>query len=297
MNLDKLKKILDDDSIKINEPMKKHTTFKVGGEAKVLVTPKNIEEIKEIIKTLKEDNIPYYVIGKGSNLLVRDEGFNGVIVKISNQLSKVEVDDTKIYVEAGCSFIKLSKIAYENGLTGLEYAYGIPGTVGGAIAMNAGAYGGEVKDNILNATVLNENGEIVLLNKEELNLSYRKSIVSEKDIIVLDATFELKKANKETIKETMNNNNKLRAEKQPIDKRSAGSTFKRPKDNFAGKLIMDAGLSGYSVGGAMVSSKHCGFIVNENEATATDLLKLIEDVKKVVNDKFDIMLELEVKVI
>lgn len=297
MYLDELKKILNSDDILLDEPMSKHTTFKIGGNADLFLKPKSIEELVKILEIIKKENITYYVVGKGSNLLVNDDGFDGIIINIGNNMSAINIVDNKIFVEAGCSFKKLSKFALDNNLSGLEYAYGIPGTVGGAIAMNAGAYGGEVKDNIISAKILDENNEIIELSKEDLLLDYRKSIASNRNIIILSAIFELKSANFSDIKKIIDNNTKLRQEKQPLDKPSAGSTFKRPKDNFAGKLIQNSNLSGYSIGGAMVSTKHCGFVVNEKNATANDVINLVEYVIKTVKNDSGVELELEVKII
>ncbi len=298
MYLEKLKSILNSEDILLNEPMSKHTTLRVGGNAKVFLTPSSYDEVSSIVKLLRDENIKFFVIGKGSNLLVKDEGFDGVIIKISNKLSEIKlIENNQIYVEAGCTFRKLSRLALSNELEGLEYADGIPGTVGGAIAMNAGAYGGEIKDSIVYATVLDENGNIIKLSNEELKLSYRKSIVDEKDIIILNAVFKLKKGTLQNIKENMEDFAKRRKLNQPIDKLSAGSTFKRPINNYAGKLIEDCGLKGYSIGGAVVSTKHSGFIVNEDNASAKDILDLINYVKKLVFQKFGVELELEVKVI
>ncbi len=298
MYLEKLKEILLPENILFNEPMSKHTTFRVGGNADVFVTPKTCEEIVEVVKVLKDENIKYFIIGKGSNLLVRDEGFKGVIIKIATNFNKINlIDNDKIYVEAGCSFRKLSKFAFDNELEGLEFAYGIPGTVGGAISMNAGAYGGEVKDTIVYATILDEYGNVKKLNNEELKLDYRKSIINERDIIFLNAEFKLKKGDMNSIKSKMEQFAFKRKSSQPIDKPSAGSTFKRPLDNFAGKLIEDSGLKGYKIGGAMVSTKHCGFIINEDSATSNDILELIEKVQEIVFKKYKVKLELEVKII
>lgn len=297
MYLDELKKILNSDDILLDEPMSKHTTFKIGGNAELFLKPKSIEELVKILEIIKKENIKYYVVGKGSNLLVNDDGFDGIIINIGNNMSAINIIDNKIFVEAGCSFKKLSKFALDNNLSGLEYAYGIPGTVGGAIAMNAGAYGGEVKDNIISAKILDENNEIIELSKEDLLLDYRKSIASNRNIIILSAIFELKSANFSDIKKIIDNNTKLRQEKQPLDKPSAGSTFKRPKDNFAGKLIQNSNLSGYSIGGAMVSTKHCGFVVNEKNATANDVINLVEYVIKTVKNDSGVELELEIKII
>ncbi len=298
MYLEKLKTILNSEDICLNELMSKHTTFQTGGPAKVFITPKTFAELLDVVSLLKSERENFFVTGRGSNLLIKDEGYDGTIISINNNLNEIKlINENSIYVEAGCSFRKLSKFAHDNGLSGLEYAYGIPGTVGGAIAMNAGAYGGEVKDNIICATIIDENNKIVELKKEQLQLSYRRSLASEKDIIILSAIFKLETEDKKIIKDKMDNMANQRKEKQPIDKPSAGSTFKRPTNNFAGKLIQDSGLSGYKIGGAMVSTKHCGFIINDKNATSKDILDLIQHVKDVVLEKYGVELELEVKVI
>lgn len=300
--LSQLIKIAGAENIKENEPMSKHTTFKAGGNAAYFVEPHNLETLSEIVKYLNRENKAYYIIGNGSNVLVKDSGYNGVVIKISdlfNDISVKKVDDNKFILQAGAGAMlgKVSKIALQYSLTGMETLSGIPGTIGGAVVMNAGAYGGEIKDIILRAKVMDKNGNIFDLSKEELELSYRYSVIQDREYIVLESEFILPVGEKEVIKNKMLEYANARKEKQPLEYPSAGSTFKRPKDNYAGKLIMDAGLRGYSVGDAMVSEKHCGFVINKGNATATDILKVIEDVKIEVKKKFDVDLEPEIKVL
>lgn len=289
--------IAGEDNVKIDEDMKKHTTFKAGGKAAFLVTPDSEEKVKELIRFFKENEIANYIIGNGSNLLVRDEGFDGVILEIGSKLSEVVVNENKITAQAGALLSKTANQAYKSGLSGMEFASGIPGSVGGGVAMDAGAYGGELKDIVETVTMCDENGEEITLTVDEMDFSYRHSIVQDKNYIVLSATFSLTPGEPEKILETMNDLNQRRRDKQPLEYPSAGSTFKRPEGYFAGKLIQDAGLKGYSVGGACVSEKHSGFVINKGGATATDIITLIGDVKKIVKDKFGVELEPEVKIL
>ena len=289
--------IAGEDNVKIDEDMKKHTTFKAGGKAAFLVTPDSEEKVKELIRFFKENEIANYIIGNGSNLLVRDEGFDGVILEIGSKLSEVVVNENKITAQAGALLSKTANQAYKSGLSGMEFASGIPGSVGGGVAMDAGAYGGELKDIVETVTMCDENGDEITLTVDEMDFSYRHSIVQDKNYIVLSATFSLTQGEPEKILETMNDLNQRRRDKQPLEYPSAGSTFKRPEGYFAGKLIQDAGLKGYSVGGACVSEKHSGFVINKGGATATDIITLIGDVQKIVKDKFGVELEPEVKIL
>ena len=289
--------IAGEDNVKIDEDMKKHTTFKAGGKAAFLVTPDSEEKVKELIRFFKENEIANYIIGNGSNLLVRDEGFDGVILEIGSKLSEVVVNENKITAQAGALLSKTANQAYKSGLAGMEFASGIPGSVGGGVAMDAGAYGGELKDIVETVTMCDENGEEITLTVDEMDFSYRHSIVQDKNYIVLSATFSLTQGEPEKILETMNDLNQRRRDKQPLEYPSAGSTFKRPEGYFAGKLIQDAGLKGYSVGGACVSEKHSGFVINKGGATATDIITLIGDVQKIVKEKFGVELEPEVKIL
>ncbi|MDE6181859.1 MAG: UDP-N-acetylmuramate dehydrogenase, partial [Eubacteriales bacterium] len=276
--------------------MAKHTTFKIGGKVDIMLLPKNIDEIKKCINYCEENNINYYVMGNGSNLLVSDKGFRGIIIKIFKNFNNIQIDGNIINAQAGATLSAISKFALENSLSGFEFASGIPGTIGGGVCMNAGAYGNELKDIIKSVTVI-ENGQIIKLKNSQCGFEYRNSRILKEKITVLEAQIELKKGNKEEILAKMKEINKTRNEKQPIEYPSAGSTFKRPLNNFAGKLIMEAGLKGKSVGGAYISEKHCGFIVNKGGATCKDVLELAEIACKEVKKKFDINLEKEIRVI
>lgn len=293
---DKLTGIVSADAILINEPMSKHTTFRIGGNADVFVSPK-VSQVAAILALAKEYEVPVTVIGNGSNLLVGDKGIRGLVLSFGKEAEEIVLDGTRMTVSAGTILAKAAAEAAKNSLTGMEFAAGIPGTLGGAIVMNAGAYGGELKDIVVSAKVLTPAGEIVELSKAELDLSYRHSCIPEKQYIVLEATLELTPGDEAAIREMMADFKNRRVEKQPLEYPSAGSTFKRPEGYFAGKLIQDADLRGYTVGGAQVSEKHCGFVINTGEATAADVLHLIEDVKRIVNDKFQVELEPEVKMI
>ncbi|MDF2802114.1 MAG: UDP-N-acetylenolpyruvoylglucosamine reductase [Anaerocolumna sp.] len=292
-----LQNIFRQDQIKIEEPLANHTTFKIGGPADYLVLPENVEQIINTVKLCFKEKLPYFVMGNGSNLLVSDEGFKGVIIKLDRDFATIIFDGNKVTALAGVMLSKLAAEVAIHSLTGFEFASGIPGTLGGAVTMNAGAYGGEIKQVITGATVLDSMGNLKILNKEELKLGYRKSIVSEEHVIVLEATFEFEPGNREEIQAKMNDLNERRRDKQPLEYPSAGSTFKRPEGYFAGKLIMDAGLRGYQVGYAQVSIKHCGFVINTGSATAREVRTLIADVIKIVNDKFGVVLEPEVKLL
>ena len=292
----KLAEIVSPEEILKNEAMSKHTTFRIGGNADVFVSPK-VSQIASLIKLAKEYDVPVTVIGNGSNLLVADKGVRGLVLSIGKEAEEIMVDGSCMIVSAGALLSKIAAEAAKRSLTGFEFAAGIPGTLGGAIVMNAGAYGGEIKDVLISATVLTPEGEVLELSNSELDLSYRHSCIPEKEYIVLEAVLEFMPSEEADIREKMDDYKKRRVEKQPLEYPSAGSTFKRPEGHFAGKLIEDAGLRGYTVGGAQVSEKHCGFVVNKGDATAADVLGLIEDVKKIVYDKFQVELEPEVKMI
>lgn len=298
MNLvfyNKIKEIIEENRIYVDEPMKKHTTFRVGGPADYFVVPRTKEEVKELISLCKEFDMPYYVLGNGSNLLVGDKGYRGVIIQVYKEMNQIEVDGENIKVQAGALLSRIGNVALEAELAGFEFAAGIPGTMGGAVVMNAGAYGGEMKDILVSATVLTPEGEIITLTNEELELGYRTSIIAKKSYIVLEAVVALQKGDKEAIKARMDELRTQRTTKQPLEYPSAGSTFKRPEGYFAGKLIQDAGLRGFQVGGAQVSEKHCGFVINKENATAADVLELMNQVATIVKDKFGVELEPEVK--
>lgn len=278
-----------------NEDMKRHTTFKTGGPADIFVVPQSISEAAVIVRLLLAEKIPYRVIGNGSNLLVSDKGYRGVIICLSKGMDSIEINGNTLYAQAGALLSKVCYEAYEKSLSGLVFASGIPGSVGGAVCMNAGAYGGEMKDVITKVDLLDcTTGETVSFSNSQMGFSYRTSIVKEKSLIVLGAEFSLASGDKKTIKEEMDELSARRREKQPLEYPSAGSTFKRPEGYFAGKLIEDSGLRGYSVGGAMVSDKHCGFVINKGGATSEDIITLIRDVRRTVSDKFGVLLEPEV---
>ena len=269
--------------------MSKHTSFKTGGPADVFVTP---ETKDEIVKLLKLD-VKKTIIGNGSNILVKDGGIRGLVIKINTNNFKIE--DDIVYADAGCSLARLSRLAMENSLSGLEFACGIPGTLGGAIYMNAGAYGGEMKDVVVETEALDREGNIHIIKDHEFG--YRSSCFQNNDLIIISSKLQLQHGDMNTIKEKMDENMNARKQKQPIDKPNAGSTFKRPKDNFAAKLIQDAGLKGYSIGDAQVSDLHAGFIINKGNATSKDILELMKYVKKKVNTEYGVMLEPEIKII
>ena len=293
---DKLIAIVSTDTIMKNEPMSKHTTFRIGGNADMFVSPK-IEQVSEIIALAKEYAVPVTIIGNGSNLLVGDKGIRGLVISFGKEAESIVLEGNRMTIGAGTLLSKAAAEAARNALTGFEFAAGIPGTFGGAIVMNAGAYGGEMKDVVVSAKVLTEKGDVLELSKDELELSYRHSCIPEKGYIVLEVTIELAEGDENQIRETMDDFKSRRVEKQPLEYPSAGSTFKRPEGYFAGKLIQDADLRGYTVGGAQVSEKHCGFVVNKGNATAEDVCNLINDVKRIVYEKFQVEMEPEVKMI
>lgn len=289
--------ILDEESIKVDELMKKHITFKVGGPADFLVKPKTEEELSKVIKFAKEENIPFLVIGNGSNLLVKDGGIRGIVIELSDNFNNYEIEGNIIKSQSGALLSILGRNAMKNSLSGFEFAAGIPGTLGGALAMNAGAYGGEMKQVVKSVRLMDTEGNIFELSNEEMEFEYRKSLLSRKDYIVLSAVIELQEGNMDKIKETMADYSNKRVTKQPLNLPSAGSTFKRPEGHFAAKLIDDCGLRGLTLRGAQVSDKHCGFVVNMGDANAKDILDLMFIVKSTVNEKFGIMLEEEVKIL
>ena len=291
----RLEQILTKDRIRQNEPMKNHTTFRVGGPADIFLTP-SAEELPTVLSVCREEQMPVTVIGNGSNLLVGDQGIRGVVICIGFGMRGIRVDGEKIFLEAGVTLAAAAQQAAKAGLTGLEFASGIPGTFGGAVVMNAGAYGGEMKDVIVSVRVISEDGEILTLSKEELDLSYRHSVIPERGYLVIDGELLLtREKNPDQITERMEELKKKRIEKQPLEYPSAGSTFKRPEGYFAGKLILDAGLRGFSVGGAAVSEKHCGFVINQGNATAADICALMDEVTRIVKEKYAVTLEPEVK--
>lgn len=293
---DRVALIMPGVEIKKDELMSKHTTFRIGGPADLFVSPYT-EEIPGLLRLAKEDQIPVTIIGNGSNLLVADKGIRGLVIEIGKGLESISFEGNRVTVGAGTLLSRLANAAAENSLAGLEFAAGIPGSVGGAVVMNAGAYGGEMKDVLVEVKVLDEHGEEKVLSLEELDLSYRHSCILENNYIVVEATMDLQMGMEDLIREEMAKLRDQRVEKQPLEFPSAGSTFKRPEGYFAGKLIMDAGLRGYTVGGAQVSEKHCGFVINIGGATAADVCKLMKDVNDKVVAQFGVALEPEVKMV
>lgn len=293
----KLTKLLSKNRVLVDEPMRNHISFKVGGPADIIAIPQSIEEIQHTVKFCKNNNIPYFIMGNGSNLIVRDKGMRGVVVKIGDEFKNVIIKGNTVIAQAGVLLSTLSKKIMAESLKGFEFASGIPGTLGGAVTMNAGAYGGEMKNVIKSVKVLDENGEMLDLSLEELNLGYRSSIIQTKGYIVLEITMELEKGDYNEILEITKELTKKRTTKQPLHLPSAGSVFKRPEGYYAGKLIQDSGLKGEKVGGAQVSELHSGFIVNYDNATAKNVLDLISLVQKTVKEKFGVDLQTEVRVI
>ena len=284
--------------VRYDEPLKNHTTFKIGGNCIALIEPREVSDIVETIKICRENSIKFFVIGNGSNLLVPDEGYNGVIIKLKSEFSTIQVEGEYLIVNSGAKLSEVYTVTYENSLTGFEFASGIPGTIGGAIYMNAGAYGGEMKDIVESVEVLDlDNFELRELKNEELEFSYRKSIIQRRNYIVTTIKLKLQKGNKEKINAVYEDLRERRNSKQPLNFGSAGSTFKRPEGHFASKLIEDAGLKGYHINDAWVSEKHSGFIVNKGNASFKEVMELIEYVQKVVFEKFGVKLETEVRIL
>lgn len=289
--------ILEEANVLCGEPMAKHTTFRVGGPADYYLIPHTVEQIKRTVRLCKEQGIAYFILGNGSNLLVSDDGYRGAVIQIYRNMCNVSVEGDVIRAQAGALLSSVAKQALNHGLTGMEFASGIPGTLGGAVTMNAGAYGGEMKDILVEITALTEDGEVVVLKNEELELGYRTSCVKTQNYIVLEAVIKLEKGDKEKIQARMDELKEQRVTKQPLEYPSAGSTFKRPVGHFAGKLIQDAGLAGFTIGGAQVSAKHCGFVVNSGNGTAKDIMDLITYVQKKVYEDAGVILETEVKML
>ena len=292
---DEISKLIPTAEIMCDEPMSKHTTFKIGGTADVFIKISQPEQLQLLIPKLAEKKIPYYVIGKGSNLLVSDAGFHGVVIQLEDAFDEIQVNNNVITARAGASMAKVAKVALQNSLTGLEFAAGIPGTIGGGVIMNAGAYGGEMKDIVTKVRYLNADGIVEEHTGEEMQLAYRNSILKSKpECIVLEVEMALQPGVEAEILATMQDLAKRRKDKQPLEYPSAGSTFKRPEGYFAGKLIGDAGFGGYSVGDARVSEKHNGFVINTGNAKAADVKKLIDEVRRGVEKQFGVILEPEV---
>ena len=292
--IEAIKTIVDENRIRLQEPMSRHTTFRIGGMAEIFLMP-TIKEAVDVITLCRAKKIPYTIIGNGSNLLVGDKGIPGVVIEFGANASSIEVKENMIHAEAGALLSKVAHKALEASLGGMEFAAGIPGTLGGAVVMNAGAYGGEMKDVLKEVTVMTAAGEILVLPAEKLEMGYRTSLVKTKGYLVLSAVIVLEQGNQEAIKARMKELTEQRVSKQPLEFPSAGSTFKRPEGYFAGKLIMDAGLRGYQTGGAQVSEKHCGFVINKDNATAADVCRLLRDVQDKVKEQFGVTLEPEVK--
>ena len=287
--------VLEKEQVLEAESMSRHTTFRIGGPADLFVVPKSVDEIAEVLKICREEKAPYFILGNGSNLLVSDKGYRGVVVQLYRGFGKITVSGEEIHAQAGALLSGIAAAARDASLNGFEFAGGIPGTLGGAVVMNAGAYGGEMKDVLKEVTVLTPEGEILTLQADELHMGYRTSVVKEAGYIVLEAVLSLAKGDPEAIRSRMQELAGMRSSKQPLSYPSAGSTFKRPEGYFAGKLIMDSGLRGYQVGGAQVSEKHCGFVINAGNATAEDVCRLMADVQRIVREKFGVTLEPEVK--
>lgn len=295
--LEQLRKLVGEDHVWINEPMKYHTTFRAGGCADYLAEPESVDAVREIVRLCRQEHMPYYVVGNGSNLLVSDEGYHGVIIHLYKNMSAFEISGSHVKAQAGALLVRVAKTAAKESLAGLEFASGIPGTIGGAMVMNAGAYGGEMKDVVTKVRVLLPDGTIREYTGEEMDFGYRRSRVIEEQGIVLEAEMELKADDPEAIAARMEELKNKRVSKQPLEYASAGSTFKRPEGYFAGKLIEDAGLRGFQVGDAQVSEKHCGFVINRGNATAAEIMELIQEVQKRVYEQSGVRLEPEVKLL
>ena len=292
-----IKGMFDPEELYFDEPMKDHTSFRIGGPAALFFLPSTVANLKSMIAFCQENEIAFYIMGNGSNLLVGDRGYDGVIIQVFRNLSQWSINGQVVEAEAGLLLSKLANCIYDAGLGGFEFASGIPGTLGGAVYMNAGAYGGEMKDVLISARVLSRQGDLREVLKEDLGLGYRHSNLMAQGDIVLSAKIQLEHGEPTVIKGLMTELNKKRKDKQPLEKPSAGSTFKRPEGYYAGKLIMDAGLRGYQIGGAQVSEKHCGFVVNTGQATGEDVIALIKHIQKEVKNQFGVDLEPEVRMI
>lgn len=287
--------VVGEKNVAVNEQMSRHTTFRIGGPADYFVTPSKEEEIEAVIRVCRQYNIPFYIMGNGSNLLVGDKGYRGAVIQIFKKMYSIEVKENQIFAQAGALLSKIAAKALKAGLTGFEFASGIPGTLGGALVMNAGAYGGEMKQVLKSSRVMDIHGNIFTLSAEQMEFGYRTSILAKKGYIVLSAVIELQSGDKEAIREQMEELRERRVTKQPLEYGSAGSTFKRPEGYFAGKLIEDAGLRGFRIGDAQVSEKHCGFVINRGNATAAEVTELMEQVIRRVEKNSGVHLEPEVK--
>ena len=292
--IDFLESIVAAENILLEEPMHKHTTFRVGGPAEVFVTVENKEQLEKIIKYLNLVERPYFILGNGSNLLVGDKGYRGVIIRLGGEFNTLKTEGTLLTAGASVLLSAAARAAMENGLTGMEFASGIPGSIGGGVKMNAGAYDGEMRQIVESVQVMYKDGSILDLDNETMEFGYRNSVIKNRPYVVLQVSLRLQPGNREEILARMNELAARRKEKQPLEFASAGSTFKRPEGYFAGKLIMDSGLRGARIGGAQISEKHCGFVINDGTATAADIAELIQEVSETVNEKFGVTLEPEV---
>ncbi len=291
---DYMASILPAENIKLQEPMNRHTSFRTGGEAAALVQVNDEEQLRKLLFYLRETENDYFILGNGTNLLVSDQGYGGVIIQIGTGMSRIDVEGNRVRVEAGALLAQTAKRAMEEGLTGMEFASGIPGSVGGGIVMNAGAYDGEMKQIVESVTVLNERGEEMELDCDTMEFGYRTSVIRNRPFVVTKAVLRLTEGEKESIRAKMEDFAARRKAKQPLEYPSGGSTFKRPEGYYAGKLIMDSGLRGYRVGGAQVSEKHCGFLINTGTATSEDIIELMSEVQERVRAKFGVVLEPEI---
>lgn len=291
---DYIKTIIPRERILFHEPMSKYTTFRVGGEAECILVVQNEDELARLIPYLNQIEQEYFILGNGSNLLVGDKGYRGMVVKFGEEMEQIQVEGTRMTVKAGALLSKAAMTAKQHSLTGLEFAAGIPGSIGGGIAMNAGAYEGEMKQVVESVRVMDRDGQILTLDNDTMEFGYRTSIIKNRPFIVVEVVLQLAEGDQEMIAARMEELAILRRSKQPLDYASAGSTFKRPEGYYAGKLIMDAGMRGYRIGGAQVSDKHCGFIVNTGKATAADIKEVIEEVQERVKERFHVMLEPEI---
>ncbi len=289
--------LIGKENVKIKEPMKNHTSFKIGGPADFLLTPASVSELSEIIKLCNRDKLPIFIMGNGTNLLVSDKGIRGVVIKIYDNLNCYNVKGECIEAFGGILLSTLSNIALENELSGLEFASGIPGTLGGAVAMNAGAYGGEIKDVVIETEFIDRAGNLIIIRDDEHQFGYRTSFIQKQSGLAVKSVIKLTKGDKASIKALMDDLTGRRQDKQPLEMPSAGSVFKRPEGYFAGKLIEDCGLRGYSIGGAQVSVKHCGFIVNSGNATFKDIIDLVRHIQQTVKAKFNVELQTEIRIV
>lgn len=289
-----MKTIVPEERILFHQPMKEYTTFRVGGEAECLVLIQQEEELAKLIPYLNQIEQDYFILGNGSNLLVGDKGYRGIIMKFDGPMEQIAVEGTHITAKAGALLSKVAVAAKDNSLTGLEFAAGIPGSIGGGVVMNAGAYDGEMKQVVKSVKVMDGDGQITVLDNDTMEFGYRTSIIKSRPYIVLEVALQLAEGNREQISARMEELTNLRRSKQPLEYPSAGSTFKRPEGHYAGKLIMDAGLRGYRIGGAQVADKHCGFVINAGGATAADIKEVIEEVQERVRERFHVFLEPEV---